>query len=308
MSKKRMTLEELQRIKTLNEERLQDVKLGEALIARSQALSIFLERIEPTYRTREDYEYNYPFSEIGEKLSCFRWAYPITTAKVATTEVDRMAPMLIGPIFTSDRHPWPRHGKKFREPIVQFDLEWAGKLANVNLGTGVLQLWLGPSFDDREIRIIPKEDFDPRLLTAIPKGVNRSYFAKGPFFAGDVGSWLDKRGGGEAVVITGTGKPTMTWPSGLYEDLDDLAYNMNDENAPVIAEFLEFLPADSASPTPHFFGNFLPIQYSPNDMPPCLLALESQGPFIWGDCGNAQIFYIPQDGGTTKFHFEWSCQ
>jgi hypothetical protein len=204
--------------------------------------------------------------------------------------------------------PLPRHDKKFREPIVQFDLEWAGKLANVNLGTGVLQLWLGPSFGDREIRIIPKEDFDPRLLTAIPKGVNRSYFAKGPFFAGDVGSWLDKRGGGEAVVITGTGKPTMTWPSGLYEDLDDLAYNMNDENAPVIAEFLEFLPADSASPTPHFFGNFLPIQYSPNDMPPCLLALESQGPFIWGDCGNAQIFYIPQDGGTTKFHFEWSCQ
>jgi hypothetical protein len=109
------------------------------------------------------------------------------------------------------------------------------------------------------------------------------------------------------VVITGTGKPTMTWPSELGQELEDLAYNMQDENAVIIAEFVEFLPA-SASPTPHFFGNFDTIQYSPKDMPPCLLALESQGPFIWGDSGNAQIFYIPQDDGTTKFHFEWSCQ
>lgn len=309
MAKKRMTLKELERIKKLNEERMQDAEFGAALIERSQNLSKFLVEIEPNYRCREDYECNYPFEAILDMLPYFQWSYPLVTQQVVTGEVDRMVPMLIGPLFTSEKHPWPCQGTKFREPIAQFDLEWVGNLANVNLGTGILQLWLGPSFDDYEIRIIPIEDYDRPLLTPIPAGVNRSHFANRPFFAGDSGSWLDKKAGGEAVAITGIGKPTLTWHSGLRDALEDLAYNMDDENTSPITEFLDDLPESSPDPTPHFFGVCRPIQYDPRDIPPCLLAMDSQGPFAsgWGDSGNAQIFYIIRDDGSVGFHFQWSC-
>ena len=45
-----------------------------------------------------------------------------------------------------------------------------------------------------------------------------------------------------------------------------------------------------------------------NEMPSCLLAFESSWPFIWGDCGNAQIFYKKNNvDGRLEFSFAWSC-
>jgi hypothetical protein len=144
-------------------------------------------------------------------------------------------------------------------------------------------------------------------LTPIPDSVTHASFKDGVFFAGDSRSWLDPEWGGESVIITGTDKPVMSWPESLREALDDLAYNMDDENGAMIAEFLEILPRLTAPCAPNLFGNFDPIQYSVEDMPPCLLALDSDGPFTWGDCGNAQVFYIQTSDGPARFHFTWSC-
>lgn len=218
--------------------------------------------------------------------------------------------MFIGPLFTSDKHPWPRNARRYMEPLIQFDLEWAGQLENVNLGKGILQLWLGScwsEFKTHEIRIIPKEDFLPELLTPIPKVINRRYFGDNSYFAGEEYSWLDKKNEGAAVIMTQISKPKITWHRSLRDVLDDLAYNMGDENATPIHEFLEILPAKSPSPTPHFFGICNPVQYDAADMPPCLLALESEGPYMWGDSGNAQLFYLAEEDGTTQFGFAWSC-
>lgn len=147
----------------------------------------------------------------------------------------------------------------------------------------------------------------PELLTPIPKVINRCYFGDNSYFAGEEYSWLDKKNEGAAVIMTQISKPKMTWHRSLRDVLDDLAYNMGDENATPIHEFLEILPAKSPSPTPHFFGICNPVQYDAADMPPCLLALESEGPYMWGDSGNAQLFYLAEEDGTTQFGFAWSC-
>lgn len=307
MAKKRMTLAMLKKAQEEVRIRLEDVAFGEDILARAQAISKFLSKVEPSYRDRDDFEENFPFSSSVAMLGCFRWSYPIKTVNVKTSLVDRMQPMLIGPLFTSKKYPWPRDGEKYREPVAQFDLEWAGQLAGVDLGAGIIQLWIGPSFDDSEIRVIPKSDFLPEQLTAIPQDVTHAYFKDSFFFAGDFGSWLDPEYGGESVVITGTAKPVMTWPKTLNDTLDVLATEMDDEHGAVIAEFLDILPSMNPSCAPNLFGNFAPIQYDAVDMPPCLLALESSGPFSWGDSGNAQVFYIKSSDGPVRFHFQWSC-
>lgn len=307
MPKRKITKKELKLIENMDRERLQDPTFCQDLTSRFIDLSVFLLKIEPEYRIRDDYQYNFPFASIREMLDCYAWAHPIVSTEIATPAVDRLQPMLIGPLFTSDKHPWPKKGPKFLEPVVQFDLEWAGQLTQTDLGKGILQLWLGPAFDEHEIRVIPKDDFVRESLTPMPKEITRRHFAKNSFFAGDEGSWLDKSFGGNAVAITGLGKPLMMWHRSLRSALDDLAYNMGDQNAKFIEEFLEFLPTDLQPPTPHFFGVCDPVQYDPRDLPPCLLALDSQGPFIWGDSGNAQICYSVQDDGTTRFQFTWSC-
>jgi hypothetical protein len=308
MAKNAMTLAALMKARKEARKRLEDTEFGNELMARALILAEFLSKIEPSYRDREDFEYNFPFRRIIATLECFRWAHPIQTADVKTPLVDRLQPMLIGPLFTSEKYPWPRDSDTYREPISQFDLEWAGQIGGVDLGTGILQLWLGPSWDDYEIRVIPKDDFKPELLTPIPDGVTHAYFKDGMFFAGDFQSWLDSECAGESIVITGTDKPVMSWDETLYDELDDLAYNMNDENGAVITEFLEILPRRTASCAPNLFGNFDPIQYRIEDMPPCLLVLDSHRPFMWGDSGNAQVFYIQSSDGTFRFHFQWSCQ
>lgn len=289
--------------------RAQDIKFGKDLIDKSRNLSEYIKSIEYNYRDREDFDINFPFEDVHAMLNCVAWSYPISSEEIITTDVDRMAPMLIGPLFTSDSHPWPMKGGKFLEPLIQFDLEWAGGLSGVNLGEGILQLWLDSlsGRDDHEIRIIPKQDFLSELLSPAPEKISMSYFQDSLFFAGEMYGWLDKENEGASVIMTETGAPTLTWHRRLRDALVDLAYNMGGEGAARITTFLDFLPAESPSPTPHFFGICAPVQYDAAELPSCLLALDSQGPYIWGDSGNAQIFYSPSKDGAVRFSFAWSC-
>lgn len=294
------------------QDRTQDLEFANELIERSKILAGYLDSIEGIYRSREDFDLNYPFAAIRDMLNCCAWAYPVVSREIKTADVDRMSAMLIGPLFTSDRHPWPRKDRRFLEPLIQFDLEWVGNVGNVNLGSGILQLWLDSSRSIEsvcpEFRVIPKEDFIPEMLSPIPKTINRRYFKDKSLFAGDEDSWLDRKNNGQSVIITGLGPPTITWHRSLRDSLYFLAYDsMADENVTPIVEFLEFLPTTSRPPTPHFFGNCDPIQYDPEDLGLCLLALESRGPYIWGDSGNAQIGYGRRADGSVWFHFAWSC-
>jgi len=285
---------------------LEDEGFGSSLQAYADQTRLHLEHIEPLYRRRRDYDVNFPFESIIEKLKCFRWAHPIEHETRPTGEIDRTMPMLLGPLFTSKEYPWPRHKRKFRAPLCQFDLEAVGSLQGVDLGSGLLQLWLGSSFDDYEARVIPKSALQKERITPVPDGLDRDYFKKKDIFSGDFCDWSDSKGEGKSVAITGIKTKILTWPNSLKQDLDDLAYNVKPDHKAVIEDFLKCLADEIPRSTPHFFGNFSPIQYSVESMPPCLIAFESNGPFYWGDGGNAQIFYI-KENENARFIFEWSC-
>ncbi|WP_156894089.1 hypothetical protein [Erythrobacter cryptus] len=173
-----------------------------------------------------------------------------------------------------------------------------------------MQLWLDArdfASVHPEFRVIPKDEFILEMLSPVPKEINRRYFKNKSFFAGDEYSWLDRKNGGKSVIMAEIGLPTITWHPRLVDTLMHLAHNIEDDRAAPINEFLNFIPSISPTPTPHFFGICAPVQYDPVDMPSCLLALDSQGPYIWGDCGNAQIFYSFEADGSISFAFDWSC-
>ncbi len=286
---------------------LHDETFAANLVAYAAQTSAFLETIAPLYAQRDDYDINLPFDTIIAMLAGLRWAYPIKTRTARTAKVDRTRPMLIGPLFTSADHPWPQHEGKFREPLCQFDLEEVGALQGVDLGSGMLQLWLGPEFDDYHIRIVPKSAVTRANLTPLPPEICPSYFEGTAFFAADWDSWLNHEDGGDTTLIAGTKKKILTWPSYLDDALCDLLYNIDEAHKPPVEDFLKCLGFRAPRTAPHYFGNFNAIQYNVEEMPPCLLSLESNGPFIWGDCGNAQIFYSRTADGTLHFSFAWSC-
>ena len=280
------------------------------IVYRSKVLLDHIDYLESHYGDIDGQTSTYDFALLKDMIGCVAWAYPLETREVATSDVDRLSPMIIGPLFTSEKYPWPENDGQLFEPILQFDLEWAGELAKVNLGKGILQLWLGSllsEFNDHFIRIIPKEDFRHEFISPIPNNINIEYFSEDSYFAGQKFSWLDTLNGGKSVIITRSGNPILTWHSRLRDALEELQPILNDKDADIMAKFLEFLPITSPSPTPHLFGICHPVQYDATDVPQCLLALDSEGPFMWGDCGNAQIFYIPQADGTIGFDFAWSC-
>lgn len=244
---------------------------------------------------------------ISAALLYFSWAHPIQTEQVDTEEVDRTRPMLIGPLFTSEAYPWPQQSGKYCEPLSQFDLETVGALEGINIGSGMLQVWLGPDCDDYIIRIIPSNEISQEKLTNIPEEITQEYFEEGFFFAGDACSWLDAEISQGSLYITGTKPKMMTWPPSLLMYIDEIIEDLSDEHAEEIRDFCSCLLSEVPNTAPHFFGNFSEIQYSVIDMSKTLLAYESDGTFTWGDSGNAQICYECPSTGEAKFGFAWSC-
>ena len=58
----------------------------------------------------------------------------------------------------------------------------------------------------------------------------------------------------------------------------------------------------------HLFGTFSEIQYATDERPPPLFCFESdEFGLMWGDGGNAQLFYKLESSGAPTFTFEWSC-
>lgn len=232
------------------------------------------------------------------------WMIPIDYKSVPLREVDRVGPILLGPLYTSGKYPWPQKEGVYLEPIAQFDLESIGTLGDVELGSGLLQLWLGPGFMDSFIRVVPKASVNRSLMSPIPDDIYRDSkkLATGSCHWG---SWLDKKP--ECLVIAATRPRVMTWPERLSNRaaLDSLPANCRDAVRDFAAALPNCKPPHSASDA-HFLGCFLPVQYELEDVPPCLLAIESFGDFTWGDCGNAQILY-QRINGVVSFEFVWSC-
>lgn len=226
-----------------------------------------------------------------EAFRNFKWAFPIKVGKVPAATCDRTRPMLVGPLFTSDDYPWPDS----MEPIAQFYLGATGKLNGVNLGDGLLQLWLPQYGQEYSIRIIPLSDVSEGRLTPPPYEA----LEVDDIRFGAPWTWPE---GSDVFEITGCSQGVLVWDDEIYEHRNT-GYDLIDS----LIHFLPVCRSYQRSLAPHFFGHCVPIQYSLSERPPLLLAMESDDLFTWGDMGNAQIFYEVQPDGSVKFSFEWSC-
>ena len=286
---------------------------GEAIISYAANLASIVSKKMRAYE-RDSGEY-FHLDGLCKQLRSFRWSFPLKLCKTRADRFDRTKPALSGPLFTSDSHPWPSQGGIFREPVAQICLGEVGGLAGIHLGDGLLQLWVGPEWDDEVVRIIPIDDLSVQAASPIPDDITDGYFGgscENPSYSvGSVSAWpaTDNRGESHVWAIEGVKPQVLSWPQRITNENDnpDLDELYNDASFGVVEDFLQLLPLEAPSEGHHLFGNFESIQYDVEESPPTLLGLESRDPFLWGDHGNAQVSYQVSRSSNARFGFNWSC-
>jgi hypothetical protein len=159
---------------------------------------------------------------------------------------DRRGDLLSGPLYTSERHPWPHDGERWCEPIVQLDLTRWGAVGGRDVGQGLLQLW--DPHDCGLVRVIPPGDLTDSP-TPPPSEIAEDY----AYALGDVGSetgrpaWLDRPG-----RIIGFGTPRLDWqPWHLLrcmEAITDADFDDSPDEAPAFRAELRAIADDFGNP------------------------------------------------------------
>lgn len=244
---------------------------------------------------------------VRDAANGLKWTYSVKYNFKKLSGVDRTKPLISAPLYTSKKYPWPHSddGKPL-EPICQLNLAEAGAVAQISLGSGLLQLWMGDT--EGMLREIPDHDVQLDQLTDVPNEI-ATFVWKSPMadrFYGTTESWT------HGYVITGVRRRILTIPSNLMflvEDRPrDFSYKLLDKAFLSLEKMQENGGMSPPSPGDvSYFGNFSAIQYDETERPDALLLMESGEIFTWGDCGNAQIFYRADQSGKVEFSFDWSC-
>lgn len=240
-----------------------------------------------------------------------RWSYPIDCSFIAVEPRHRLEAMFSGPLFISEKHPWPTNKKgNPLEPICQIDLPRLPKLGNLFFGDGLLQLWMDEDEDDLFkpfLRLIPFSEACLQELASVPSMMMHHKWThpRARRLAGTSSEWT------HGFVVSAVQKPVLTIPSGLC-NLDDTPPNTRPsllkafhamDGALKANEVITECPGEIG-----YFGNFDFIQYHCVDCPDTLITMkEYEGIFWWGDCGRAQIFYAPNKDGGFDFSFDFCC-
>jgi hypothetical protein len=194
--------------------------------------------------------------------------------------------MLAGPLFSCAKFPWPREDSKPMLPVTQVDLRLLSKLRGLPLGDGLLQVFLGPSMSNWEVRVVPREVVDSAKLSKPPpiRGSDE-YFVPT--------RWAEVDGEFDAIASFSGPKISsnvqLEEPKRLPQELRKTVQDVNAINGNDFGL--------------HMFGSFYPSQYSPSERPPCLMLLDSKRGYFWCRFGSAQIFYEIRDDGV-NFTFE----
>lgn len=257
---------------------------------------------------------NCPFSmALARELEVFRdaaahlrWSYPVTSELQAITPEQRLETMFSGPLFTSEAHPWPMDKKgNPLEPICQIDLTLPSQISGLLLGDGLLQVWMDGV--DGRIRLLARDEVGLRALTEVPAKIRDHvwHHTKAMRVYGQSEPWT------HGHVITGVYEPVLTIPETLVNAFDEKPEFSGKRLNKIFDEMEISLQNDALIDQGPgeigFFGNFSNIQYREIDCPDALLVMESGDIFLWGDCGNAQIFYEFDKEGKPNFSFDWSC-
>ena len=247
-----------------------------------------------------------------DALSTGAWCWEPIFSRCSPSEIDRLGEVILGPLFSSEEYPWPESNGQPMIPLVQIDLNNASQLGGINLGSGLLQVFVkvedkyGQNIYTREIQ---------------RSSVVRDNLLPVPVFSDEIDgfasvAWaqselkVDKFYGDRLCIqISGySNKRFSLWAYTPFADeynFDNIDLNLKSK----LEQFDSLVAKYSEEWTPdgfHLFGTFRPIQYYPKERPRPFFCLESEYGFNFGD-GQAQIFYETGKEYGTFFYFDWSC-
>lgn len=114
---------------------------------------------EPTENENINRVRNEFIADFDNTFKSGAWSWAPVTIQVEDQKVDRLGEVVMGPIFTSEDHAWPEQDGLPMAPLIQLDLRIASEIGGVQLGDGLLQVWMPKySFETPVyIRIIPRD-------------------------------------------------------------------------------------------------------------------------------------------------------
>lgn len=284
-----------------------------------------LRRME-RYCTKRDNAYCWDsVSDIVRKVNCGAWSWPPIVKQAPPENIDRCGDVLVGPVYTCKGYEWPIQNNFPMIPVIQLDLDRCSRVSRTDLGSGLLQVWDGFGVDlssDAYIRVIPADRVHKKELLPVPffdirkmeqLGSKRGKYVWSPTVSID---WADPNYKGSrsglATYIAGYGPRQFSFP-----DIDEIDIDINcgeeeadqellsmEDELKALIRFAHEHWKDSGT---QLMGTFDPIQYLPEEYPAPLFCLEDGPYYIWGDGGNAQVFFEKQIDGTFKYSFTWSC-
>ena len=245
------------------------------------------------------------------------WAWDPITKSVEDSKVDRLGEVIMGPIYTCAEYDWPSKDGKPMAPLIQLDLAKASEIGGVNLGYGLLQVWMphkAIAGKDQLIRVVPKEFVGVEKQTpvvALPEDLDPLQ-CREEEWDDDADDFVPAL----AYQISGYAPKRYSIPLRPIKDNHEIKdITSNPALLGKIKEFDKLLqtskkkgPKSIGTSNCHLFGAFSEIQYAAHERPLPLFCFESdEFGLMWGDGGNAQLFYKLGPSGEPTFTFEWSC-
>lgn len=104
-----------------------------------------------------------------ERVKSARTGFPFSTEQRPSQEINRLGSVLLGPVFTSQSHPWPiDEDSNPMAPLCQLNTSQFPE--SISVVEGLVQVWLPQSSMAAEkvlIRIIPSSEVNPASITPV---------------------------------------------------------------------------------------------------------------------------------------------
>lgn len=244
---------------------------------------------------------------LGSRFKAGAWAWDPVAENRAWADIDRTGEVVMGPLFTSPAHDWPTRAGRPMAPLLQLDLARASQLSGLPLGNGLVQVWMphkAIAGGDQYVRVLPRAAVNWADLTPVPE------------MPADLDPLQSPETPGAGFQITRWGEPRYTTPvtQGFqaYYTLKQLTADAAlaqeiQEFDQALAERVSGSAACFSLTNAHLFGTFAEVQYAPQDRPQPLFCFDGKAfGMVWGDGGNAQLFFTLGADGAVDFSFDWS--
>ncbi len=296
--------------KKSSKQKITNIKYPLKFLQLQELFELIVEGVNEAYR--EDLR-----SAYDQRFKSGAWAWDPIAKPVPYNKIDRLGEVIMGPVYTCNEYEWPESDGYPMAPLIQLDLNKSGIIGGVDLGDGMLQVWMPHNAiapEDQLVRVIPKEFVKFENITpilSIPKEMKPLQMRE------DV--WDDEAADlaeAPAYQITGYAKKRFTIQ--LKHTIQD-NFKINNLTSDKVLEarikkFDESLTSlmkegrKGCLPSNwHLFGTFYDIQYTAEQRPVPLFCFDGEEfGCNWVD-RSAQLFYYVKADGRVLFSFDWSC-